>query len=112
DRPVNSASVQLINVDEDAVQKTVSGTTNMRGEFRVSTVPEGTYRVCIDHPSYIPMKMDLIHVTEKKERDLGKLFLEPGGAVRGTVKNHHGDPVPGMKVIVKGVVPAKQTTTD
>ncbi len=112
DRPVNNAAVKLTNVDEDAVQKTVSGTTNMRGEFRVSTVPEGLYRVSIDHPSYIPMKLDLIHVTEKKERDLGKQFLEPGGAVRGTVKNHLGDPVPGMKITVKGVTPAKQTSTD
>jgi len=114
DRPVNSAAVKLVSVDELPGQapKTVAGATNMRGEFRLGTVPQGLYKVTIDHPSYIGTRLDMIHVTEKKERDLGKLFLEPGGAVRGTVTDHHGDPVPNMTVIVKGVTPVKQTTTD
>lgn len=114
DRPVNKATVKLESVDDLAGEgkRTVSGSTNMRGDFRVATVPEGMYRVSIDHPSYIGTKLELIHVTEKKERDLGKLFLEPGGAVRGIVENHMGDPVPNMKVTVKGVTPLKQTTTD
>ncbi len=114
DRPVNNASVKLESVDSLAGEAptVVSGSTNMRGDFRVATVPQGMYRVSIDHPSYIGTKLEMIHVTEKKERDLGKLFLEPGGAVRGVVENHLGDPVPNMKVTVKGVTPTKQTTTD
>jgi hypothetical protein len=114
DRPVNNASVRLESVDELPGEKptVAAGTTNMRGEFRVSTVPEGLYKVSVDHPSYVGLKMEMIHVTEKRERDLGKLYLEPGGTVRGTVVNHLGDPVPGMNVVVKGVAPAKQTTTD
>lgn len=114
DRPVNNAAVKLVSVGDLPGQapKTVAGATNMRGEFRLATVPEGLYRVTIDHPSYIGTKLDMIHVTEKKERDLGKLFLEPGGTIRGTIKNHLGDPVPSMTVTVKGVTPAKQATTD
>lgn len=114
DRPVNSASVRLESVDELPTEspRVVTGSTNMRGEFRLSTVPEGTYKVSINHPSYIGMKMEMIQVTEKKERDLGKLFLEPGGAIRGTVTNQQGDPLPGMTVTVKGVTPAKQASTD
>lgn len=114
DRPVNNATVRLESVShlKGEAAKVVAGTTNMRGEFRVSTVPEGLYRVNVDHPSYIGMKMDMIHVTEKKDRDLGKLYLEPGGIVRGTVRNHLGDTVPGMTVTVKGVTPVKQAVTD
>lgn len=115
DRPVNNASVRLESVDHlpnTGGPRVCAGTTNMRGEFRVSTVPEGTYKVSINHPSYVGMKMEMIQVTEKRERNLGKLYLEPGGTVRGTVVNHLGDPVPNMQVQVKGVTPAKQATTD
>lgn len=114
DRPVNNAKVRLESVDNLPTESStvVSGSTNMRGEFRVATVPEGLYKVSVDHPSYIGMKMEMIHVTEKRERDLGKLYLEPGGAVRGTIVNNLGDPMPNMRVTVKGVTPSKQTTTD
>lgn len=116
DRPVNNATVRLVNIDDkiqsDHSNLTISATTNLRGEFRARTVPQGTYRVTIDHPNYIGTQIEMIQVTEKRERDVGKQYLEAGGGIRGTVKNNLGDPLPNMQVIVRGVTPAKQVTTD
>lgn len=109
DRPVHNASVRLVEVDS---KKSVSGSTDLRGNFRIASVPEGLYKVAISHPAYTGTELDYIQVTEKRERDLGKLYLDAGGAIRGTIVNERGDPLPNINISISGVTPAKSTTTD
>jgi len=114
-RPVNGAQVRLLNVamsDAEANAKAASGSTDYSGQFRVASVPPGTYKVLVNHPSYLGLKVDDIHVVRRKNTGLGDLYLEAGGAVRGTVTDDQGNPVPNLQISVSGLAPGKVTSTD
>ncbi|MGI8904874.1 MAG: carboxypeptidase regulatory-like domain-containing protein [Candidatus Sumerlaeaceae bacterium] len=114
-RPVNNAQIRLVDIAlpvGDAAVRACAGTSDYSGVFRISSVPPGTYRVHVDHPSYLGSKFDNITVTRKKQTDLGEVYLEAGGAVRGSIADDQGNPVPNVSVKISGLTPAKLTTTD
>jgi uncharacterized GH25 family protein len=114
-RPVNSAQVRLLDIalsSADAAARAVTGSTDYSGQFRISSVPPGTYRVFVDHPSYLGAKVENIEVTRKKQTELAPVYLEAGGAIRGSIVDDQGSPLPNITVKVAGLTPAKQTATD
>lgn len=108
-RPVNGVHVRLIS-DTATNYDVPVGVSNAAGEFHISTAVTGTYDVEFSHPSYLPHKVEGVHVTARRLKDLGRLFIEAGGAIRGTVTDESGEPVRGMRVRISGL--EKEVHTD
>lgn len=114
-RPVNGATVRLLDMllpEGEANAKASAGTTDYSGQFRVASVPPGTYKALVSHPSYLGLKVEDVIVTRRKQTGMGQLHLEAGGAVRGTVTDDEGIPLPNMQISVSGLAPGKATSTD
>lgn len=112
-RPVNGVRVRLLNSSlgaRETHELPPSTTSDGSGRFRITTAVEGTYDVEFSHPSYLPHKLAGVDVTARKLTDLGRIYLEAGGTIRGTVTNGEGEPVRSMRMKISGL--DKEIRTD
>jgi beta-lactamase regulating signal transducer with metallopeptidase domain len=71
------------------------------GHFRIEGVEAGTYVLEIQAASYVDKAVPDVAVTAGRTTDLGRIVLSAGGAIRGTVVDTSGVPVPGVDVRVE-----------
>jgi protocatechuate 3,4-dioxygenase beta subunit len=109
DRPVNDVTVSLT---DRASGRVYAGKSDYTGQFRIGSVPSGSYLLETDHPNYLATRFDGVSVVTRKSTDLGELFLQAGGTVYGSVLDDSGNPIPNVAINVSGVTPAKATVTD
>lgn len=73
--------------------------TDGTGRFTVSSIAAGVIDVTADGEGYAPLVVRGIRLSaEPAAGDLGTLILEPGGDVRGTVRDTAGEPVAGASI--------------
>ncbi|MBX7245364.1 MAG: carboxypeptidase-like regulatory domain-containing protein [Candidatus Sumerlaeaceae bacterium] len=114
-RPVNDCTVKVYELPDADVSKkrlVAQGRTDYTGQFRISSAPSGVYQTEFEHPSYESLTLAQVNIFRKKYTDLGKLTMEAGGTIQGTVVDEYGVPVPGINITVSGLLPAKKTVTD
>jgi 5-hydroxyisourate hydrolase-like protein (transthyretin family) len=114
-RPVNGVRVRVFEQpkrQETTAVVLATANTDYAGRFNITSVGQGTYRIEMDHPAYEAAKLDGVRVTRRSSTDVGEIFLEAGGTVQGSVTDEFGDPVPGITVLVSGLLPDKSATTD
>ncbi|GIW70836.1 MAG: hypothetical protein KatS3mg102_0378 [Planctomycetota bacterium] len=64
------------------------------GAFRIEQVPPGQYTLVARADGYIEARLDGVRVSGGAETSGLVLALEPGGLIRGTVRDARGSPVP------------------
>jgi len=69
------------------------------GEFRVTSVPPGTYEVTVRGPQFTDYIAKDVDIAPGEIVDLGTIRLQSGRAVFGRVVDHHGAPVDGATVV-------------
>ncbi|MCX7718491.1 MAG: carboxypeptidase-like regulatory domain-containing protein [Candidatus Sumerlaeaceae bacterium] len=114
-RPVNGVRVRVFEQPKKQETKgaaLATVTTDYAGRFKINSIGQGTYRLDMDHPAYEPAKLDGVRVSRRSSTDVGEVFLEAGGTIQGSVTDEYGDPVPGITVLVSGLMPDKTVTTD
>lgn len=113
-RPVTGVRVRLLDPDAPTIltarELAPSATSNAQGVFQITTAMAGSYDVEFTHPSYLPYTVAGVSVSKDRVTDLGRIELEAGGAIRGTVTDGEGNPVPGMLMSVSGI--SKTVRTD
>lgn len=114
-KPLNDVIIRLLDKnksDSEARASAIVGRSDFAGNFRVSCVPAGIYSVEFEHPSYLPLRLDDVSVSRKRNSDLGKVTLDAGGVVQGIVSDAFGNPVPGVSISISDSIPVKQAATD
>lgn len=110
-RPINDVTVKLIEVTKGkSAPATSSGKSDYSGRFRLSSVPAGTYRLELEHPSYLAKSVEPVSVRRQRSTDLGEYSLDAGGTIQGTITEDDGTAVAGASVKVSGA--GKETRTD
>lgn len=115
DRPINDVTVRLANPqksEEEAEQSALTARTDYSGFFRLATAGAGTYVLELEHPNYISARIVPVAVRQRGTTDLGRIYLEAGGSVQGTVMDEAGYGVSWAKVRVSGVFPARTVRTN
>lgn len=103
----NLQIVAIVRVNAIATAK-----SDYTGKFSITSAPNGNFAVLIEHPRYVPLRLDNIEVFPKRPTDLGHIYLQPGGGIRGIITDQSGNPVPDLTVTVSGHKPKKTTRTD
>lgn len=86
--------------------------TPYTGDFTIGSIPAGTCAVEFDSPKYQKFRLDQVEVFPDKTTDLGTIYIDAGGGVRGAVTDAYGSPVSSALVYVSGLIPEKKTYTD
>jgi hypothetical protein len=111
--PVFGARVLLARVDGPLTMSVVLK-TDERGQFSVSTVSAGTYRVFADEPGYVRREHSApVVVAPGKPLAPISIALTRRAVVTGVVRNEHGEPISGVVVRAwSGTTAAAETRTD
>ncbi len=75
--------------------------TGRDGSFEMKAVSPGAYQVEINHRSFPAFRIDGVAVIDNGEVDVGRLSLEQGATLEGSVLSKGGVAVPGAKVRVQ-----------
>lgn len=63
----------------------ISTTTDAKGNFVLSGIPEGTWEIVLSKPGYPEVKVKITVEPGKEEVNVGKIEVEPAGFVSGTI---------------------------
>ncbi len=74
--------------------------TDKDGYFEMELLAPDVYQVVIEHPRYPRKTIQDVRVLEGEETELGRVAMEAGGTVRGTVFDRAGDPLAGANVTI------------
>jgi protocatechuate 3,4-dioxygenase beta subunit len=114
-RPVNDVAISLIDPKKtpgEGKKTALHARSDYSGRFRVGSVAPGEYVIEFAHPNYVKSSLENIVVSQRKATDLGKLFLESGGTIQGTVTDDKDEGIHWVKVRISGVMPEKDGRTD
>lgn len=78
-------------------------TTDGEGRFELNALSSNTYQLEISHRDFTKQWMNDIVVTSEHTTDLDAIKVYQGATVIGVVYNKSGSPVPGAKLLVKGM---------
>ena len=109
--PLSRAKVSLEGVGEQT--RTFAARTEPDGAFRMRKLPEGRYRVVIDHEEASTRELEAeVELTPGANVDAGAIQLDAGWRLRGTVIEASDDgevtPIPGTEVRLKLVVEGRE----
>lgn len=76
--------------------------TDARGAFELRNLPKGAFRLQIEKDRYLPGSSDTFEVVDQRAIDAGRIQLELGLALTGTVRDAGGQPI--AKAVVKARV--------
>jgi hypothetical protein len=93
----------------------ISTTTDAKGAFVLSGLVEGVWEVSFSKPGYPPKKVEVRVEPGQKTVDIGKIEMEPGGRISGTITLEGAESFKGISVKLKsedGTEISSTTTND
>ena len=97
-KPVEGAVVSLVQYGRGVKPETApTGTVDADGAFRIDCIPKGSYRVHLEADGYAPREAPY-YINRELAYEKRVVYLAQSAAVRGTVVDPEGNPVPGAQV--------------
>lgn len=75
--------------------------TNAQGIGRIGPLEPGVYTLLVSHPEYIPAEEYAVTIRAGSTTDAGKLHLDRGAVLEGTVEDGRGAPISGASIEVR-----------
>jgi hypothetical protein len=113
DRPVPGATGSLASVDAPDVDLVPEPRPSREdGVLAIGSLPPGRYALRVRAPGFRPRTLRALEVRAGAVTEAGKILLEPGLEVAGTVRDDGGSPIKGAEVTVRFFEEGRRLTAE